>query len=118
MKTTLIRFAGLSTLLVVVLTLTTAISFAKTKGSKEIKTSTQTLQVVGLVEHVNKDHSFDLVSLNGQHYHVRMGKEAMVNSYGNVLFGKQILSFDDLYSGARISFRAISNEETYMVSDK
>jgi hypothetical protein len=119
MKTTLIKLISLSVLLGLALTFTATIGFAKTKKKKtEPVIATQQQQVVGLVEHINKDRTFDLVSLNGQRYHVHMGKEALVNAYGNSSFGKRIMSFDDLYSGARISFTAISNEATYVVNDK
>jgi len=118
MKTTLIKFASLSILLGVVLTLTTSIGFAKTKKSKtESQITTQSIRVVGLVEQVNKDRTFELVSLSGQRYHVQMGKEALVNIYG-AAFGKQLLSFDDLYSGARITFTATPTEATYVVNGK
>lgn len=119
MKTTLISFTSLSILLGVVLSLTATIGFAKTKKNKsEAATPTQSIRVVGLVEQVNKDRTFDLVSLDGQHYHVQMPKDAFVNAYGAPLRSKHFLSFNDLYSGARISFTATSHEATYAVNGK
>jgi len=119
MKTTPIKFASLSILFVVALALTATIGFAKTKKHKaESTVTTQSMQVVGLVEQVNKDRTFDLVALDGQRYHVRMSKESLVNAYGSSSFGKRVLSFDDLYSGARITFTATPTEATYVVTDK
>src|SRR3954453_13536974 len=98
MKTTLIRFVSLSILLGVALTFTATIGLAKTKKSKtESALATQSQQVVGLVAQVYKDRTFDLVALNGQHYHVRMAKDTLVNAYGTPSFGRQVLKFDDLY---------------------
>jgi hypothetical protein len=119
MKTTFVRVTSLTILLGVALTFTATIGFSKTKKVKnESAIATQQQQVVGLVEHVNKDRTFDLISLDGQRYHVRMGKDSLVNAYGNTSFGRQVFKFDDLYSGARISFAATSAETTYVVGDK
>ena len=119
MKTTLIKFISLSILLGAVLALATTASFAGPKKSKsDTKAPEQSLHIVGVVDQVNKDRTFELISLDGQRYHVHMAKEAQVDAFGASVSGRRIYSFDDLYQGARVAFTATHEENTYMVNGK
>src|SRR5215469_14079178 len=88
-----------------VLIASVSITFAHPKNNLSMDEA-RPMHLVGHVEKVNNDHTFDFVSMSGQHYKVHMAKDATVNVYMGFRDEKSILTFDDLYKGERISFVA------------
>src|SRR5215831_1697027 len=88
-----------------------------TKTKSNIIVNEKSFHLVGVVDHVNKDRTFDLVTFEGEHYTVHMAKDTAVNAYAPFPDEKTILSFDDLFRGARVSFTAEPIEQTYSSTD-
>jgi len=108
MKMTLVKFAGVSLLLGIFLTISTVVSFANPKPKKtDSSTKTHTFHLTGQVVKVNaKDHSFELVNDKGDHYLVHMDNDTLINRYAPSAYQKHILNFDDLFVGVRVSLSA------------
>ncbi|HZS46062.1 MAG TPA: hypothetical protein VFC63_13235 [Blastocatellia bacterium] len=115
MKTTTTKITGISLLLLTFLA--AAIGFAhppKTKKSDTAKE--QTLRLSGQIVKINKDRTFELVNDKGEHYLVHMNQDSSVARTQPIPSEKRILNYEDLFVGARVTFRADQLEQTYAAS--
>src|SRR5579872_7352316 len=112
MTTTQSRFGKFSILVfLAILAISATVSFAHPKDDSSTD-AIRSLRLVGTVASINSDHTFDFVSTSGQKYRVHMSKDAMINTYQGFRYQKSLLSFEDLYKGARVTFIADSISQT------
>src|SRR5581483_4300499 len=116
MTTTQSRFGRFTVFVcLAILAFSVTATFARPKNSSD--NEIRSFHLVGHVEQVNKDHTFDFVSSSGQHYRVRMTNDAAVNAYMGFPGEKSMLSFEDLYKGARITSVANASDEAYTTTN-
>jgi|SRR5882724_2589488 len=114
MTTTQSKIGSLSILLTSMLVVSATSGFGHPNGPKTIANEhSRSIRLVGLVSQLNRDDTFELVTTDGQRYTVHMAKDARVDAYAPGPNDKRLLSFTDLYRGARLSITAEPAEQTY-----
>lgn len=122
MRTTISQLSRIAFLFVVILAVTTTASLASTKGKGKNKNGAldqaKSFQVVGRVDKINKDRSFEVVTPDGDRYLVHVPENTHIRLVRTSGYSQLFTTFEGLRKWQHVSVTVAPVEEPVVTTSK